>query len=94
MSDQTLQEQIAYYRARAGEYDQWFYRIGQYDHGAESNGRWFDEVEEAMRALHQLGMVDEALELACGKSSPSQVLMRPSKSPKTILSMQPARRRN
>lgn len=29
--DPTLQQQIDYYRARAGEYDQWFYREGRYD---------------------------------------------------------------
>lgn len=32
-----LQQQIAYYRARAGEYDEWFYRIGRYDRSAEFN---------------------------------------------------------
>lgn len=66
MSNETIQEQIAYYRARAGEYDQWFYRIGRYDHGHEVNQRWFDEAAEVMRALHQLGPFDEVLELACG----------------------------
>ncbi len=28
-----LEEQKAYYRARAAEYDEWFYREGRYDHG-------------------------------------------------------------
>jgi demethylmenaquinone methyltransferase/2-methoxy-6-polyprenyl-1,4-benzoquinol methylase len=66
MSDEALQEQIAYYRARASEYDQWFYRIGRYDHGPELNQRWFDEAAEVMRVLHQLAPVDDVLELACG----------------------------
>jgi demethylmenaquinone methyltransferase/2-methoxy-6-polyprenyl-1,4-benzoquinol methylase len=66
MKDDTIQEQIAYYRARAGEYDQWFYRIGRYDHGPELNRRWFDEAEAVMRALRQLGPFDNVLELACG----------------------------
>ncbi len=66
MSDETIQEQIAYYRARSGEYDQWFYRIGRYDHGQELNQHWFDEVAEVQRALHQLAPVDDVLELACG----------------------------
>lgn len=40
-----LAEQLAYYRARAGEYDQWFLREGRYDRGPEhrapnGSGRW------------------------------------------------------
>ena len=37
MNEAIIQQQIAYYRARAGEYDEWFYRIGRYDRGAELN---------------------------------------------------------
>ena len=66
MADDTIQEQIAYYRARAGEYDEWFYRIGRYDHGAELNRRWFDQAAVVMRALHDLAPVENVLELACG----------------------------
>ena len=40
----NLQEQVDYYRARASEYDEWFYRIGRYDRGSEINQRWFNEV--------------------------------------------------
>ena len=36
-----LQQQIEYYRARANEYDQWFYRIGRYDRGTQNNQYWF-----------------------------------------------------
>lgn len=66
MSADVLQDQIAYYRARAGEYDEWFYRKGRYDRGAENNQRWFDEAAVVMRALENLGHVDSALELATG----------------------------
>jgi demethylmenaquinone methyltransferase/2-methoxy-6-polyprenyl-1,4-benzoquinol methylase len=66
MTDASLQEQIAYYRARAGEYDEWFYRVGRYDHGEAINQRWFDEAGEVMQALHQFGPVETVLELACG----------------------------
>ena len=38
--DDTLREQIAYYRARADEYDEWFLRRGRYDHGDAENARW------------------------------------------------------
>lgn len=66
MTDAILSEQLAYYRARAGEYDDWFYRRGRYDWGAELNTRWFAEADIARQALHKLGPVDSALELACG----------------------------
>lgn len=62
----VLRDQIAYYRARAGEYDEWFYRTGRYDHGAAANGHWFAEVAEVVQALHALGPVGDALELAAG----------------------------
>lgn len=66
MTDDILQEQIAYYRARSGEYDDWFYRRNRYDHGAELNRQWFDEAAVVRAALHDLGHVESALELACG----------------------------
>src|SRR5690606_32352900 len=66
MSDDILRQQIDYYRARAGEYDEWFYRLGRYDHGETLNRLWFDEVEEVMQALRALGTVERALELAAG----------------------------
>ncbi len=67
MTDQDIiQQQIAYYRARAGEYDEWFYRLGRYDRGAELNQAWFDAVGILMQALQQVGQPEQTLELACG----------------------------
>ena len=66
MVRQLLDEQIAYYRARAHEYDQWFFRQGRYDRGDEFLRAWSAEietVEAALRGLHPYGRV---LELACG----------------------------
>ena len=57
---------MAYYSARADEYDEWFYRLGDYDHGEALNAQWFREVAVVRQALAQLGPVEEALELACG----------------------------
>jgi demethylmenaquinone methyltransferase/2-methoxy-6-polyprenyl-1,4-benzoquinol methylase len=71
-----LQEQIAYYRARAGEYDEWFYRLGRYDRGPELNQRWFDEVKTVMEALHAAGPVDDVLELACGTGIWTEQLLK------------------
>ena len=61
-----LQQQIDYYRARAGEYDQWFYRQGRYDHGPELNARWFAEAQHVTEALDSFQPTGSVLELACG----------------------------
>ncbi len=65
-SSKILQDQIAYYRARAGEYDEWFYRVGRYDHGEATNRLWFADVQSLVERVHQLGPVDSTLELAAG----------------------------
>lgn len=64
--DTILEEQKAYYRERAAEYDEWFYRRGRYDHGTAENQRWFAEVASVRSALHALPRAARALELACG----------------------------
>lgn len=64
-----LAEQIAYYRKRAGEYDEWWFRTGRYDHGAELNAAWHAdvaEVESALGAWLDGRRPREAVELACG----------------------------
>jgi demethylmenaquinone methyltransferase/2-methoxy-6-polyprenyl-1,4-benzoquinol methylase len=65
-SDRLIEEQIAYYQARAGEYDEWFLRQGRYDHGPEMNARWFAEVEQVARALEAVAPAGDVLELASG----------------------------
>jgi ubiquinone/menaquinone biosynthesis C-methylase UbiE len=71
-----LQEQIAYYRARAAEYDEWFYRVGRYDHGEALNAQWFREVEAVRAALRQLNPAGHVLELACGTGIWTEELVR------------------
>jgi SAM-dependent methyltransferase len=61
-----LAEQLAYYRARAAEYDQWFLRQGRYDLGDEHRRRWFDEVAAVERSLAEAAPAGDVLELACG----------------------------
>ncbi len=73
---EILQEQIDYYRARAGEYDEWFYRVGRYDHGPEHNQQWFDEARYVMGALNAIGPVTHALELACGTGIWTEQLLK------------------
>lgn len=62
----VIAEQVAYYRARAPEYDDWFFRRGEHDYGAEWNQRWRDEVGELRQALDAAGPSGRILELACG----------------------------
>ncbi len=61
-----LSEQLAYYRARAREYDDWWFRTGRYDRGQEVNARWFAEVAQLEALLERVGPRGEVLELACG----------------------------
>jgi demethylmenaquinone methyltransferase/2-methoxy-6-polyprenyl-1,4-benzoquinol methylase len=69
MIEGILQDQIDYYRARAGEYDEWWFRRGRYDRGAEFNARWHAEVAEAEAAVAawlSTRQPRSLLELACG----------------------------
>lgn len=66
MIDETLRQQIDYYRARAAEYDEWFYREGRYDRGRLENRAWFDEVRLVAEELGHFGVRGDVLELACG----------------------------
>lgn len=62
----VIAEQVAYYRARAPEYDDWFFRRGAYDHGAAWNARWRAEIDELRAALDAARPAGRILELACG----------------------------
>ena len=66
MDEGLLEGQLAYYRARAGEYDEWFLRKGRHDRGPEWNRRWFLELERVRQELDRFGPTGRVLELACG----------------------------
>ncbi|HAV63436.1 MAG TPA: class I SAM-dependent methyltransferase, partial [Verrucomicrobiales bacterium] len=57
---------LAYYGARAAEYDQWWLRQGRYNRGAEETARWFREAAELDAALDAFQPAGDILELACG----------------------------
>jgi 2-polyprenyl-3-methyl-5-hydroxy-6-metoxy-1,4-benzoquinol methylase len=66
-----IAEQIAYYRARAGEYDATMRQLGRYvTMGGSVAGRPGDgegaEVAVLLEALEEMGPFDTVLELACG----------------------------
>jgi hypothetical protein len=66
-SDEALiREQIAYYRARADEYDEWWTRSGRYDRGPDQRARWLTEIGVIERALAAQAPLGDVLELACG----------------------------
>jgi demethylmenaquinone methyltransferase/2-methoxy-6-polyprenyl-1,4-benzoquinol methylase len=66
MSERIISDQIDYYRARAGEYDEWFLRQGRFDHGRDFNRRWFEQVDQVRAALDTFAPCGDVLELACG----------------------------
>ena len=68
-ADHLLQDQIDYYRARAGEYDEWWFRTGRYDRGPDFNEQWRSEVAEVERAVAEWVKARRprnVVELACG----------------------------
>ncbi|TCO32894.1 demethylmenaquinone methyltransferase/2-methoxy-6-polyprenyl-1,4-benzoquinol methylase [Kribbella steppae] len=64
--DEFLAEQIAYYQARAGEYDEWWLRRGRYALPSDLERAWFEDVAEAEAALRSFAPTGWVLELACG----------------------------
>ena len=76
VSEQTLQEMKMYYKERAREYDEWFYRQGRYDRSPETNARWFAEVDEILAALEAMNLEGDVLELAPGTGIWTERLVR------------------
>jgi SAM-dependent methyltransferase len=66
MDDALLVEQAAYYRARAGEYDDWWYRRHEYDFGPEFAEAWWRDVAELRGMFDGFAPCGEVLELAAG----------------------------
>ena len=65
-ADALLASQIAYYRARAPEYDEWWRREGRYARGEAQRTRWRAEAAEVDAALHRFAPAGRILEFACG----------------------------
>lgn len=63
---ELIEQQVAYYRARAAEYDEWFLRQGRYDRGPEHRDLWIREISTIESALRPVVEGKVVLELACG----------------------------
>jgi demethylmenaquinone methyltransferase/2-methoxy-6-polyprenyl-1,4-benzoquinol methylase len=74
--DSLLNEQSAYYRARAPEYDDWWQRSGRYDRGSQATARWQAEVAQVEAELARAALTGDVLELACGTGWWTQRLAR------------------
>jgi SAM-dependent methyltransferase len=64
--ERVLAEQVRYYRDRAGEYEDWWFRRGRYDHGEAANATWFAEAAQVQADLARFDPAGRVLELACG----------------------------
>jgi ubiquinone/menaquinone biosynthesis C-methylase UbiE len=59
-------ELVAYYEARAPEYDDWYLRRGRYERGPVHDAAWNAELDAAGRWLDELPIRGEIVELAAG----------------------------
>jgi len=64
--DALLAEQVAYYRARAPEYDHWWNRTHQYELEPELKATWDADVDALEHWLQDQAPLGDVLELACG----------------------------
>jgi demethylmenaquinone methyltransferase/2-methoxy-6-polyprenyl-1,4-benzoquinol methylase len=64
--DAILKEQLAYYRARAPEYDECFCGQGRHDRGPQHRAEWFRELRFIEAELQPLVQGKKVLELAAG----------------------------
>jgi SAM-dependent methyltransferase len=59
-------DMVAYYEARAPEYDDWYRRRGRYSHGPVHDTAWEAELDAATRWLDALPLRGRIVELAAG----------------------------
>jgi SAM-dependent methyltransferase len=74
--DDLLEEQIAYYRARAPEYDDWWFKRGRFQRPPEVRARWAAEVAELDAAVDAFDPRGVVLELAAGTGLWTERLVR------------------
>jgi ubiquinone/menaquinone biosynthesis C-methylase UbiE len=75
MKDDSVHEQIAYYHARAQEYDESIFQTGRFAMGIERTGN-SATFSAIMQHLQSLGPFEHILELACGTGIWTQTLVK------------------
>ncbi len=63
---ELLRGQVAYYRARAPEYDDWWQRRAGFDFGPEFRAAWDGDVAQVREALARFDPGPDVVELAAG----------------------------
>lgn len=71
-----MEEQKAYYEARANEYDEWWERRGRYDLGTEGNALWRQEIQAVEAFFNRAPLGAHILELAAGTGNWTLYLAR------------------
>jgi demethylmenaquinone methyltransferase/2-methoxy-6-polyprenyl-1,4-benzoquinol methylase len=66
LTDEVLGSQIAYYRAHAPSYDDWWFRGGRHDLGEEFRAKWEAEISAVRSALYDFAPRGDVLEIAGG----------------------------
>ena len=66
MGDELLESQIAYYRAHAPRYDDWWLRTGHHDLGDPFRESWNAQIDVLRAALADFGPLGDVLEFAGG----------------------------
>lgn len=64
--ERHLRDQIEYYRERAAEYDDWWWRRGVYALPMDQQRKWVHDVAQVEMAVHEFAPMGDVLELACG----------------------------
>jgi demethylmenaquinone methyltransferase/2-methoxy-6-polyprenyl-1,4-benzoquinol methylase len=76
VDERLLSEQRRYYRARAPEYDDWWFRRGRYALGADAEAAWFADIAELEAELQRFAPRGDVLELAAGTGNWTRQLAR------------------
>jgi SAM-dependent methyltransferase len=77
---EPLAEQIAYYRQRAGEYDEFWLRQGNYALEPAAEERWFADVAQIEQAADDFAPTGDVLEYAAGTGIWTRQLARHARS--------------